>query len=121
MVRSEVYRSNYGSFEANSITTGTQKGRHKIPTINGTSHFVSSSSLKSLANHLITYLRIMQDAERWKQFEDILEITFPRNIKIFHHMNGNSRILYPLSESEVGELWEHINYYSKRKEVRYED
>lgn len=121
MVKTEVYRSDNGSFEANGVTTGTQKGRNGTPKIDGTRHFVASSSLKLLANHLITYMRLMQNDERWKQFEDKLEIIFPRNMKIFHPLSGVSRILYPLSESEVRELWEHINHYSKREEVCYED
>ena len=127
MLKAEVYRSNTGaasfrdSFEANCITTGTQKGRDKTPKIDDTHHFVGSSSLKLLANHLVTYLRLMQNSERWKQFEDKLEITFPRDIKIFHPLGGSSRMLYPLSESEVNELWAHINHYSHREEVRYED
>lgn len=120
MVKTEIYRSGNG-FEANGVTTGTQKGRNRIPKIDGANHFVRCSSLKLLANHLVTYLRLMQGENRWKQFEDKLEIVFPRDIKIFHALSGASLILYPLSENEVEELWEHINYYSQREEVRYEN
>ena len=127
MLKAEVYRSNNGSasfkdsFEANCVTTGTQKGRNGTPKIDGATHFVSSLSLRLLANSLVTYLKLMKDNARWKQFEDGLVITFPRDIKIFHPLDGASRILYPLSENEVRELWTQINYYSNREEVRYED
>ena len=123
MVSTVIYRSegNTTSYDANSITTGTQRGRDGVPKKDGTHHFVSSSSLKLLANQLVTYLRLMKDQDRWKNFEDRLEITFPRDIKIFHPLHGSSRILNPLTEGEVREFWEHINYYSEREEVRYEN
>lgn len=120
MVRAEVYRSDTG-YEAKSITTGTQKGRNKTPKIDGTHHFIARRNLKLLANHLVTYAKTMRDDGRWKPFEDRLEITFPRDLKIFHPLSGESRVLYPLSKVEVEELWEYIKYYSERAEVCYED
>src|SRR3989338_5641295 len=118
MLKVTVYKAfNDGPsfFEAKGIITGTQKW-HGI-----TDYYVARLSIKLLANHLITFLRIMKDDDKWKQFEDSLEITFPNEFKIFHPLGGVSRIMRPVSYDDIKELWTYINYYTQREEVRYDD
>lgn len=123
MVSTRIYRSydgGFDSFESHSLTTGTQRGKSGAPRIDNNESFYSQPSLKLLANHLITYVRLMKEDDRWQEFQDKLDITFPRDIKIFHPLGGVSRILLPLTEKEVREFWKHLKYYSHRREIGYE-